>query len=236
MKVLLFGATGMVGQGVLRECLAASDVQAVTAVGRTSVGMQAPKLRDLVHSDLFNLADIATSLKGFDACFFCLGVSSAGLSEAVYTRLTYDLTLTVANLLVQLNPKMTFIYVSAAGADASGREGKGWARVKGNTESALFNIPFRAVYVFRPLVIQPLHGARSKNTPLRLFYQVTSPALSLLRWLKPRAVLTTETMGQAMLNVTRLGVPAAAVLSPAQIYAAAATRSERANREGANYG
>jgi uncharacterized protein YbjT (DUF2867 family) len=207
MNVLLFGATGMVGQGVLRECLAAPDVGLVQTVGRLATGQQHSRLREVVHPDLFDGSAIADQLKGFDACFFCLGVSSTGLSEADYTRLTYDLTLGIAQTLAPLNPGMTFIYVSGAATDSSEQGRVMWARVKGRTENALQRLPFKAVYLFRPGVIQPLDGIRSKTTSYQRFYSLAKPLLTPLRRLFPNAILTTQIVGQAMLNAVRHGAP-----------------------------
>ncbi len=203
MKVLLFGATGMVGLGVLRECLEAQDVTQVRAVGRTSINQHHPKLDEIIHADLYNYADIDARLTGFDACFFCLGVSSAGLTEEKYAHLTYDLTLAAATTLARLNPGMVFTYVSGAGTDSSEKGGSMWARVKGRTENALTRLPFRGVYLFRPGVIQPLHGVRSKTRSYQLFYSLTKPILPLLRKAMPNTILTTVDMGRAMLAAVR---------------------------------
>lgn len=220
MNVLIFGATGMVGQGVLRECLQAADVDRVTAVGRTATGIQHPKLRDLAVPDLMHYDGLESELQHFDACFFCLGVSSAGMDEAQYARLTYDLTLAAAQVLTRLNPQMTFVYVSGAGTDSTERGRSMWARVKGRTENALQRLPFKAVYLFRPGVIQPLHGARSKTRSYRVIYALAKPLLPLLRALFPGQVLTTESVGRAMLAVARHGAPQA-VLEVGDIHAAA---------------
>ena len=163
MKILIVGATGMVGQGVLRECLAASDVSEVTVLGRTKIESAHPKLRQLVQDDLFDLAPVESALRGMDACFFCLGVSSSGMSEAAYQHITYDLTLAVATVLARLSPAMTFVYVSGAGTDSSEHGRSMWARVKGQTENALNALPFASVYLFRPAIIQPMHGIESKT-------------------------------------------------------------------------
>jgi uncharacterized protein YbjT (DUF2867 family) len=220
MNVLLFGATGMVGQGVLRECLAAPDVALVQTVGRLATGQSCAGLREVVQADLFDCSAMADDLKGFDACFFCLGVSFAGMSEASYTHLTYDLTLGIAQTLASLNPGMTFIYVSGAGTDNTERGRSMWARVKGRTENALQRLPFKAVYLFRPGVIQPLHGIRSKTASYQLFYSLAKPLLTPLRWLVPNAILTTQIMGEAMLNAVRYGA-SKAVLEAADIRALA---------------
>lgn len=207
MNILLFGATGMVGQGVLRECLAAPDVEQVTAIGRSPVGQSHPKLHDLVHGDLFDYSAIEDRLAGFDACFFCLGISSGRASEADYTRLTYDLTLAAARVLCRLNPGMTFIYVSGAATDGTERGRVMWARVKGRTENALMELPFREAVMFRPGLIRPLDGIRSKTAAYRYFYVALAPLFPILQVLAPSQVLTTRDMGQAMLKVARYGSP-----------------------------
>lgn len=203
MKVVIFGATGMVGQGVLRECLRAADVTQVISVGRTPLAVQHPKLTSLVQADLLDLSAIEGQLGGLDACFFCLGVSSLGMQEADYRRLTLDLTLSIANTLARLSPQLSFVYVSGAGTDGSEQGRTMWARVKGRTENELMRLPFRGAYMFRPGVIQPLHGARSKVGWIHGFYVVLGPLLTGLRALFPRGLLTTESVGLAMLAVAR---------------------------------
>jgi uncharacterized protein YbjT (DUF2867 family) len=212
MNVLIFGATGMVGQAALRECLEAADVHTVQTVGRTPTGQTHPKLQQLVHTNLMDLQAIEPKLTGFDACFFCLGVSSPGMSEADYTRLTYDLTLAVATVLARLNPTMTFVYVSGAGTDSSESSRQMWPRVKGRTENALRRLPF-SVYLFRPGIIQPLHGIKSKTASYRTFYTLTAPLLPLVRRLFPNQILTTDQIGRAMLTVARRGWPQAVLES-----------------------
>ncbi len=207
MNVLIFGATGMVGQGVLRECLLGPDVQVVQTVGRTPTGLKHPKLREIVRSDLLDYTEIESALRGFDACFFCLGVSSTGMSESEYERVTYPVTMTAARTLSRLNPGMTFIYVSGAGTDSSEKGGIMWARVKGKTENALLRLPFKAAYMFRPGAIQPVHGARSKTPAYRVIYSLAKPVLPLLRRFFPRHILTTEELGRAMLQVAKSGAP-----------------------------
>ncbi len=207
MKVLLLGATGMIGQGALRECLLDPEVEQVLALVRSPTGQQHPKLRELVHPDLFNLAPLEAELNGWDACLFCLGISASGLDEAAYSRITHDLTLAVAQVLVRLNPAMTFVYISAAGADSSERGRVMWARVKGRIENALQRLPFKGVYHFRPGVIQPLHGIRSQTRLYRVLYTVMGPVLPLLRRLVPASITTTEQLGRALLRVARDGAP-----------------------------
>ena len=216
MKVILFGATGMVGQGVLRECLLAHDVDEIVTIGRTPLDASHLKLRSIVLPDLFDYRDIQAHLTGYDACFFCLGVSAAGLDEMAYTHLTYDLTLSAAQTLAAGNPGMTFIYVSGAGTDSTERGRSMWARVKGRTENALLRLPFKAVYLFRPGIIQPMHGARSKTGLYQTFYTIMRPFFPLMRAVAPR-MLTTERVGRAMLAAVRGGTPQA-VLEANDIY------------------
>jgi len=204
MNVILFGATGMVGQGVLRECLLDPDVRSVLSIGRSPTGQQHPKLRELVHKDLLNYSAIESRLSGFDACFFCLGVSSGGRKEADYERVTYGLTLAAAETLSRVNPGMTFIYVSGAGTDSSERGRVMWARVKGRTENALLRLPLKA-YMFRPGLIQPLDGIKSKTPAYRILYGLAKPLLPLVRWAFPNQVLSTREIGQAMLAVAKRG-------------------------------
>jgi len=207
MNVILFGATGMVGQGVLRECLLDPNVERVLSIGRTSGGVSNPKLQEIVRKELWNYADIETSLSGFDACFFCLGIASSGMTEEDYERVTYGIALAAAKVLCQLNPQMKFIFVSGAGADSSERGRLMWARIKGKTENAILRLPFAAAYVFRPGVIQPVHGEKSKTTLYRVAASVAKPLLPLLRTIFPNYVLTTEEIGRAMLTVVRHGAP-----------------------------
>ncbi|GAA0295271.1 epimerase [Sphingomonas oligophenolica] len=205
MKVLIFGATGMVGQGVLRECLRDAAVERVVTVGRTATGRKDPKLEEIVLADLFAVQAVQDRLRGFDACFFCLGVSAVGMSEADYTRITHDLTVTIAALLVRLNPGMTFVYVTGAGTDTSERGRFMWARVKGRTENALSAMPFRATFMFRPGFIQPLNGIVSKTAWYRAAYAITAPISGLLGRIAPAAVTTTENVGRAMIAVALNG-------------------------------
>ena len=209
MKVILFGATGMVGQGVLRECLLDPEVESVLSIGRSASGQQHPKLRELLRSDLFDYSAVESQLSGYDACFFCLGVSSAGMAEDKYRRITYDLTLAAARCLARLNPNMTFIYVSGMGTDSSMKSRTMWARVKGETENALLQLPFKRAYMFRPGAIVPRHGIKSKTRVYQVFYTLTGPLLPLLyRWF-PKYVTTTEQVGRAMLKVAKNGWPKA---------------------------
>jgi uncharacterized protein YbjT (DUF2867 family) len=207
MKVLVFGATGMVGQGVLRECLLDPDVEQVQTVGRSTTGIRDPKLRELVHRDLSDYAEVEAELSGFDACFFSLGVSSAGMKADDYERITYGITMAAAETLCRLNPQMRFFYVSGAGTDSTEHGRSMWARVKGKTENALLRLPFAAAFMFRPGLIVPMHGERPKAAVYQALYSILKPLLFLLRRIFPNHVLTTEEIGQAMLIVARRGYP-----------------------------
>jgi len=197
----------MVGQGVLRECLLDPGVEAVRVVGRSPLNQKHEKLTELVMQDVGNLAPVYGELTGYDACFFPLGVSSGGMTESAYRKLTYDLTLAIARPLAELNPGMTFIYVSGAGTDSTEHGSVMWARIKGATENALLKLPFKAVYLFRPGIIQPLHGIRSKTKAYRLLYSLLGFLMPALRALFPRHVTTTEEVGRAMIEVARNGGP-----------------------------
>jgi uncharacterized protein YbjT (DUF2867 family) len=205
MNVILLGASGMVGQGVLRECILDPDVRSILAMGRSGSGKQHEKLRDRIVDDMSDLAAVEADLAGLDACFFCLGISSAGLSEADYRRVTYDLTMNVARALVKASPQMTFIYVSGTGTDSTTRGRSMWARVKGETENALLELPFKASFMFRPGFIQPLHGIVSKTRLYRAIYGVMGPLYPVLNALMPSYVTTTEQVGRAMLEVAKHG-------------------------------
>jgi uncharacterized protein YbjT (DUF2867 family) len=195
----------MVGQGALRECLLDPAVERVLAVGRAKGGTEHPKLRELVHSNLFDLAPIEAELTGYDACFFCLGVSSAGMSEAEYKKITFDLTLAVATTLARLNPAMTFEYVSGAGTDSTAKGSSMWARVKGATENALLALPFKEAYMLRPGFIQPKHGIKSKTTLHRVLYAMTTPLYPVMKGILPGLTTTSELLGRAMLVVAKKG-------------------------------
>lgn len=207
MNILIFGATGMVGQGVLRECLLATDVQRVCSVGRSRLGQQHPKLEDVIVPNPGHLSAVESQLTGLDACFFCLGVSSVGMKEADYRRVTYDLTLGAAITLARLNPQMTFVYVSGRSTDSTEQGPSMWARVKGATENALLRLPFKAAYMFRPGVIRPMHRVRSKTALYRAIYALAAPLFALIERFAPGSMTTSEQMGRAMLAVARGGAP-----------------------------
>ena len=194
----------MIGQGVLRACLLDPEVERVVSVVRSAGAIRDPKLHELVHADFTDFSAIAGELASFDACLFCLGVSSAGMSEAEYRKITYDVTLAAARVLA--NPAMTFIYISGAGSGVDKRAM--WAKVKGATENALLELPFKRAYSFRPGYIQPRHGIRSRTKWTRIMYAVFGPLYPLWRLLFPRFVTTTDELARAMLNVAKHGAPA----------------------------
>jgi uncharacterized protein YbjT (DUF2867 family) len=204
MNVLLFGATGMVGDGVLHECLADDRVTTVLAVGRSPIGVTHPKLQERQRTDFLDYSDFASELALIDACFFCLGVSSVGMNEADYTRQTFDITLAAARALAAARPGATFCYVSGEGTDSSESGRSMWARVKGRTENALFQLPLSA-YMFRPGFIRPRPGKKSKTRWYSVLYAVFTPMYPLLKRIAPRRVTTAENIGRAMIVVATDG-------------------------------
>lgn len=203
--MILFGATGMIGQGVLHECLEDTAITEVLSLVRRPSGVEHGKLRELVHDDFFDYSKIEARLNGYDACFFCLGVSSAGMKEPEYRRMTYDLTMAAAEALARLNPSMTFCYVSGLGTDSSERGRSMWARVKGKTENDLLKLPFSAAFMMRPGYVQPGKGVRSKTAMYQFFYTLLGPLYPLWRALFPGIVTTTANVGRAMIRVAREG-------------------------------
>ena len=206
MKVILFGATGMVGAGVLHECLRDDRVEEVWAVQRSSSGRSHPKLRELIRTDFLDFSDALEDFHGADACFFCLGVTAVGKSEEEYSRLTFDLTLAAGRAMAEVTPGMTFCYVSGQGTDSSEKGRVMWARVKGRTENALLQLPLRA-YMLRPGYIQPMGGIKSKTRVYRVFYQLMAPVYPVLKRLTPNLVTTNETVGRAMIELALRGYP-----------------------------
>ncbi|HEX6847431.1 MAG TPA: NAD-dependent epimerase/dehydratase family protein [Chitinophagaceae bacterium] len=199
IKAIVTGASGMVGEGVLYECLQSNDVEEVLVIGRRGCGYTHLKLKEIVHTDLHNLSAIDDQLEGYDACFFCLGMSSVGVKEPEFTKVTYDLTMHFGGTLSKLNPEMTFCYISGSGTNANGR--LMWQRVKGKTENDLMNLPFRQVYNFRPGVIKPTKGL--KNT-LSL-YKWIGWLLPVINTISSGSVVTLKQIGDAMINVTLKG-------------------------------
>jgi uncharacterized protein YbjT (DUF2867 family) len=222
MRAVLFGATGMIGSGVLLECLADPRVESVLSISRSSTGRTHPKLREVVHADFLDFDPLRSELASCDACFFCLGVTSVGLSEAEYTRLTYDLTLAAARSMAAANANMTFCYVSGLGTDTTERGRTMWARVKGKTENAILELPFKAAFMFRPGFIQPVKGVRSKTAWYQAVYNVSRPISPLLLRLLPNQITTTEKLGRAMIEAVASGYPKR-ILYPGDINALAGT-------------
>lgn len=217
MKVILFGASGMVGQGVLLECLRDDRVTSILSIGRGNLDrgplMKAGlsekvfKLREIAHKDFTDYSAIEEQLSGFDACFFCLGVSSAGMTEADYRHISYDFTLAAGKTLARLNPGMTFTYVSGVGTDSTEKGPMMWSRVKGATENALLQLPFKAAYMFRPGAIVPRDGVVPKNRWLKAMIPVLGPLFSLLKRIFPRSIVDTREIGRAMIRSVERGYP-----------------------------
>ena len=206
MKVVIFGATGMVGMGVLLECLDDGRVESVLVVSRHPLEVSHPKLHEVIQNAFFDFSDIQPQFVDMDACFFCLGVSSIGMSESEYHQVTYDLTLVAATALASVTARrLTFCYVSGEGTDSTERGRTAWARTKGKTENALLRLPFKAAYMFRPGYIQPLKGIRSKTPWYQALYGAVGPLYPLLRLLLPRHVTTTAHLGRAMIEVAANG-------------------------------
>ena len=206
MNAVIFGASGMVGDGVLYECLADSRVTSVLAIGRSALGITHPKLRELLRTDFLAYDDLAGEFKNIEACFFCLGVSAAGMSEADYRRLTFDLTVAAGHALAAAHPGATFCYVSGEGTDSSAKGRTMWARVKGETENALLALPLNA-FMFRPGFIRPRAGKASKTLLYRAIYAVIAPLYPVLKFVAGSHVTTTENLGRAMIAVAAVGYP-----------------------------
>ena len=201
IKAIITGATGMVGEGVLLECLQHPDVEQVLVINRKPGGVPHPKLREIIHAAFFNLAPIESQLTGYNACFFCLGVTSVGLKEPEYHRLTYDLTLHASQLLARLNPDMTFCYVSGAGTDSTAQGRIMWARVKGSTENALMQLPFKRAYMFRPGFMKPTDGAKN----VKSYYRYLAWLYPIGRALYPAGFSTLQELAQAMIKAVSSG-------------------------------
>jgi uncharacterized protein YbjT (DUF2867 family) len=204
IKVIITGSTGMVGRGVLLECLKSPLVDSVLAINRQPLELSHPKLKEICHKDFFNITAIKAELSGYNACFFCLGVSSAGISAVKYRHITFDLTLNFAKTLLELNPEMTFCYISGAGTDSTEKGRINWARIKGKTENDLLALGFKDAYMFRPGFIQPLRGIKSKTPLYRAIYAVVTPLYPLLKSF-PGFVTSTETLASAMIGVVTRG-------------------------------
>jgi uncharacterized protein YbjT (DUF2867 family) len=206
MKAVIFGATGMVGKGVLLECLDDPRVESVLVVVRNPIGVSHPKLREIIHEDFFDLSSIQAQFTDLDACFFCIGVSSVGMSKSEYYHVTYDLTVAAARVIAAATSgRLTFCYVTGEGTDSTERGRSAWARTKGMTENALLRMPFKAAYMFRPAFIEPLRGIRSKTMWYQALYTVVGVFYPLIRRLLPRHVTTTVNLGPAMIQVAAGG-------------------------------
>ncbi len=205
MKVIIYGATGMIGQGAIRACLNDADVTEVLCVGRTATGLSHPKLKELLMPDLADYRSAGAALAGYDACFFCLGTTVAGKTEAEYRRVTQGFTMAAAETLLRLNPQMTFVYVSAEGADSTEKGPVMWARVRGELENALLRMPFKGVYILRPAFIQPMDGEQSKTPANRMMYNAFKPLLGTIKKLFPSYATDTRVLGRAMIVLAGRG-------------------------------
>ncbi|UCH66397.1 MAG: NAD-dependent epimerase/dehydratase family protein [Ignavibacterium sp.] len=201
IKAIITGATGMVGEGVLHECLLYPTVESVLVINRKPCGVKHEKLKEILHKDFLDISAIENELSGYNACYFCMGISSVGKKEDEYKRITYDLTMNFANTLVKLNPGMTFCYVSGVGTDSTEKGRSMWARVKGKTENDLMKLRFKAAYMFRPGYIQPSKGLRNTYK----MYKVLAPIYPLIKLLFSKYVTTLREIGLAMINVTLYG-------------------------------
>ena len=204
IHAIITGSTGMVGKGVLFECLQNPVVKSVLVINRQSVGVTHPKLREIIHTDFHDFSAIESELRGYHACFFCLGISAAGLSEAAYRHITYDMTLQLAQTLLRTSPQLTFCYVSGAGTDHTLKSRLMWARVKGETENALLELPFRDCYLFRPAFIQPMDGIRSRTPLYNGLYAVLKPFYPLLKNF-PQYVTSSQRLAKAMVKIVGQG-------------------------------
>jgi uncharacterized protein YbjT (DUF2867 family) len=205
MKVIITGTTGMIGKGVMLECLDHPEVTSVLSLSRRSTGLTHPKLTELLHKDFSDFSPIADQLTGYDACYACMGVSAAGMDEAQYSRMTYDFTLALAREVYALNPAMTFIYVSGVGTDSTEQGRSMWARVKGKTENALLTMGFGQAYMFRPGGIIPRRGIQPSNKFYKIMISYLGWLLKLIKWFSPNSIVDTTQLGQAMIQVTRAG-------------------------------
>ncbi|MCB0822893.1 MAG: NAD-dependent epimerase/dehydratase family protein [Bacteroidales bacterium] len=204
-KVIITGATGMVGKGVLLECLDHEAISEVLVIGRNPVGMEHPKFREMIHQDFSDFSSVMDQLNGYDACFFCMGISAAGLKEEEYLKITYDYTLSLAKALLDQNPQMTFTYVSGQGTDSTEKGRMMWARVKGKTENDLLNLGFKDTYMFRPGAIIPLRGIKSRTKAYQFMYDYFMWLVKLIKFLSPNSVVNTTQIGKAMINVMLKG-------------------------------
>ena len=204
-KVIITGATGMVGKGVLLECLDHDSIDQVLVIGRSPVGVNHPKLKEYIHQDFSDFTGAAEKLSGYDGCFFCLGISAAGLKEDEYKRITYDFTLALATTLLKLNPEMTFSYVSGQGTDSTEKGRMMWARVKGKTENDLLSLGFKQAFMFRPGMIIPLRGIKSRTKSYQFMYDYFMWLVKLVKAVSPNSVVNTTQIGRAMIHAMLRG-------------------------------
>jgi uncharacterized protein YbjT (DUF2867 family) len=200
LNIIITGSTGMIGKGVLLECLESDDIESILIINRRSLDFTHPKIKEIVHKDFLDLSSIEKKLKGYQACFFCLGVSAVGMSEAEYSRITFGITLKFAETVLKMNPEITFNYISGQGTDSSENGKMMWARVKGKTENALLALPFERAYMFRPGLIQPMKGIRSSSKMYNLMYVIFKPFYPLLKAVSPNYVTSTVQVGKAMVR------------------------------------
>ncbi len=205
MKVIITGATGMIGKGVLHECLDDDRVQGVLTIGRSELEIEHPKLKQIIHKDFTDYSSIENELTGYEACFLCMGISSAGLNEKKYTEITYQYTLALAKALIEINTGMTCTYVSGEGTDSTEKGRSMWARVKGKTENDLLKLGFKQAFMFRPGAIIPLRGIKSRTRLYQFIYDYFMWLVKLVKFLAPNSVVNTTQIGQAMINVALKG-------------------------------
>jgi uncharacterized protein YbjT (DUF2867 family) len=205
MKVIITGATGMVGKGVLLECLDHPEITEVLSISRRSLEMNHPKLKELIHKDFLDFDSVKDQLMGYDACFHSMGVSSAGMKEELFTQLTYDISLSLAKAVLELNPGSVFTYVSGQGTDSTEKGRTMWARVKGKTENDLLKLGFKAAYMYRPGGIIPLRGIEPSSKLYRILIKNLMWLIKLLKWLSPNSIVNTTQIGCSMINVTMNG-------------------------------
>ena len=201
IKAIITGATGMVGEGILHECLQNPEVESVLVINRKPCGVQHPKLKEIIHKDFFDLTQIEDQLRDYNTCYFCAGVSSVGMKEDAYKRITYDLTMNFATTLLKINPNFNFMYVSGTGTDSTEKGKVSWARVKGKTENDLLKLSFKSAYMYRPGYIQPIKGLKNTYTA----YKVLAPFYPVFKILFPKYVCRLDDLGKSMINVTLNG-------------------------------
>lgn len=205
MKVIITGSTGMVGKGVLLECLDHNDITEVLSISRRPIGVEHSKLKELIHEDFSEFASVVEHLMGYDSCYACMGVSSAGMNEEQYTKFTYLFTLSLAKELFIINPEMTFNYVSGAGTDSSEKGNSMWARVKGKTENDLLSLGFKQAFMFRPGAIIPMRGVQPSSKMYRILINNVNWLIKIIKLIVPKSIVDTTQIGLAMINVTKKG-------------------------------